>query len=48
MEAFFEILLEVEKCIMCGSIQVLPNQISEKSSHTFEDIDLQGSVQKTE
>ena len=31
---------EVEKCIMWSSIQVLPNQVSEKSFHTFEDIGL--------
>ena len=34
---------EVEKCIMCSSIQVLPNQVSKKSLYTFEDIDLQES-----
>ena len=31
---------EVEKCIMCSSIQVLPNQVSKKSFYTFEDIEL--------
>ena len=31
---------EVEKCIMCNSIQVLPNQVSKKSFYTFEEIDL--------
>ena len=31
---------EVEKCIMWSSIQLLPNQVSKKSSYTFEDIDL--------
>ena len=28
------------KCIMWGSIQVHPNQVSKKSFYTFEDIDL--------
>ena len=37
---------EVEKCIMWGSIQVLPNQISKKSFYTFEDIDLRESHAK--
>ena len=32
--------LEVEERIMWGSIQVLPNQVNEKSLYTFEDIDL--------
>ena len=31
---------KVEKCIMWSSIQVLTNQVSKKSFHTFEDIDL--------
>ena len=34
---------EVEKCIMWGSIQKLPNQVSKKSFYTFEDIDLRES-----
>ena len=37
---------EVEKCIIWGSIQVLPNQVSEKSFYTFEDIDLRESYAK--
>ena len=37
---------EVEKCIMWSSIQVLPNQVSKKSFHTFEDIDLRDSNAK--
>ena len=34
---------EVKKCIMWGSIQVLPNQLNKKSFYTFEDVDLQES-----
>ena len=34
------------KCIMWSSIQVLPNQVSKKSFHTFEDIDLRASHAK--
>ena len=34
---------EVEKCIMCGSIQILPNQVSKNLFYTLEDIDLRGS-----
>ena len=30
----------VEKSIMWGSVQVLPNQVGKKSFQTFEDIDL--------
>ena len=37
---------EVEKCILWGSIQVLPNQVKKKSFHTFEDIDLRESHAK--
>ena len=37
---------EVEKCIMCNSIQVLPNQVSKKSFCTFEDINLRESHAK--
>ena len=37
---------EVEKCIMWGSIQVLPNQVSKNSFYTFEDIDLRDSHSK--
>ena len=37
---------KVEKCIMWNSIQVLPNQVSKKSFHTFEDIDLRVSHAK--
>ena len=35
-----------KKCIMWSSIQVLPNQVSEKSFYTFEDIDLRESHAK--
>ena len=38
---FLNFSLEVEKCIMWGSVQVLPHQVSKKSFCTFEDIDLQ-------
>ena len=31
---------EVGKCMMRGSIQVLPNQVNEKSFYTFKGIDL--------
>ena len=34
---------EVEKYIIWGSIQILPNQLSKKSFYTFEDIDLRES-----
>ena len=37
---------EVEKCIMWSSIQVLPNQVSEKSFYTFDNIDLRESHAK--
>ena len=37
---------EVEKCIMWNSIQVLPNQVRQKSFYTFEDIDLRESNAK--
>ena len=37
---------EVEKCIIWSSIQVLPNQVSKKSFHMFEDIDLRESHAK--
>ena len=37
---------QVEKCIMCNLIQVLPNQGSEKSFYTFQDIDLRESHAK--
>ena len=37
---------KVEKCIMWNSIQVLPNQESKKSFHTFKDIDLRESHAK--
>ena len=47
IEAFFrKFSSEVEKCIMWNSIQVLPNPVSEKSFHTFEDIDLRESHTK--
>ena len=37
---FQKFSLEMEKCILWGSIQVIPNQVSKKSFHKFEDIDL--------
>ena len=37
--------LEVEKCIIWGSIQAPPNKVSKKSFHTFEDIDLRELMQ---
>ena len=40
---FSNIFTEVEKFIMWGSIQVLPNQVSKKSFYAFEDIDLLAS-----
>ena len=41
IEAFFENFHQKwKKCVMCSSIQVLPNQVSKKSFYTFEDIDL--------
>ena len=43
---FLKFSSEVEKCILWGSIQVLPNQISEQSFCTFEDITRQS--QKTQ
>ena len=43
---FRKFLSEVEKCIMCSSIWVFPNQVSKKSFYTFEDIDLQESRAK--
>ena len=43
---FQKFSLEVEKCIMWGSIQVLPNQVSKKFFYTFEDIDLRESHAK--
>ena len=36
----------MEKCVMWSSIQVLPNQVSKKSFHTFEDINLRESHAK--
>ena len=46
LKLFRKFSSEVEKCIMWSSIQVLPKQVSKKSFHTFEDIDLRESVPK--
>ena len=35
-----KIFIRSGKCIMWSSVQVLLNQVSKKSFHTFEDIDL--------
>ena len=43
---FRKFSLEVEKCIMWSSIQVLPNQVSKKSLYRFDDIDLRESHAK--
>ena len=39
-EIFSKLFTRSGKFIMWGSIQALPNQVSEKSFHTFKDIDL--------
>ena len=38
--------LEVEKCIIWSSIQLLPNQVSTELFHTFDDIDSPESCAK--
>ena len=43
---FSKIFIRSGKCIMWSSIQVLQNQVSKKSFHTFEDIDLRESHAK--
>ena len=46
LRLFSKIFIRSGKCIMWSSIHVLPNQVSKKSFHMFEDIYLRESDAK--